>query len=130
MNAGHTPEEIFHAVEPDAELAKRPYLQASYDHPKFIVRNLLRLWGGWWNGNAADLLPATWQEQAGEIAALAGGVDKLVARGRALLTRGDSALAAHCAEWATRAAPADRAAQELKRDVYQRRLAEERSLMA
>ena len=130
MNAGQTPEEIFHAVEPDRELATRPYLQPSYDHPKFIVRNLLRLWGGWWNGNAADLLPATWAAQAGEIAALAGGVDQLVARGRALLAEGDSRLAAHCAEWATRAAPADRAAQQLKRDVYQRRLVEERSLMA
>jgi glyoxylase-like metal-dependent hydrolase (beta-lactamase superfamily II) len=130
MNAGQTPEEIFHAVEPDAELATRPYLAPNYDHPKFIVRNLLRLWGGWWNGNAADLLPATWAEQAAEIAALAGGIDRLVARGRALLEAGDSKLAAHCAEWATRAAPGDRAAQELKRDVYQRRLMEESSLMA
>ena len=130
MNAGQTPEEIFHAVEPDPELAKRPYLAPNYDHPKFIVRNLLRLWGGWWNGNAAELLPATPEAQAAEIAALAGGVDTLVARGRALLDDGDSRLAAHCAEWATRAAPADRAAQELKRDVYQRRLVEESSLMA
>jgi glyoxylase-like metal-dependent hydrolase (beta-lactamase superfamily II) len=130
MNAGRTPEEIFHAVEPDPELAKRPYLQANYDHPKFIVRNLLRLWGGWWNGNAAELLPAKPEVQASEIAALAGGVDTLVARGRALLDAGDSILAAHLAEWATRAAPADRAAQELKRDVYERRLGEESALMA
>ena len=61
---------------------------------------------------------------------LAGGVERLVARGRALLDAGDAKLAAHCAEWATRAAPQDRAAQELKRDIYQRRLAEESSLMA
>jgi len=130
MNEGRTPEEIFHAVEPDAELATRPYLQANYDHPKFIVRNLLRLWGGWWNGNAADLLPATHEAQAAEIAALAGGVEALIARGRALLAAGDSTLAAHAAEWASRAAPADRAAQALKRDVYERRLGEESALMA
>jgi glyoxylase-like metal-dependent hydrolase (beta-lactamase superfamily II) len=130
MNAGQTPEEIFHAVEPDATLATRPYLQPNYDHPKFIVRNLLRLWGGWWNGNAADLLPATHTAQAREIAALAGGVEPLIARGRALLQQGDGALAAHCAEWATRAAPDDLDAQRLKRDVYQSRLAEERALMA
>jgi glyoxylase-like metal-dependent hydrolase (beta-lactamase superfamily II) len=130
MNAGQTPEEIFHAVEPDPELSQRPFLQARYDHPKFIVRNLLRLWGGWWNGNAADLLPATWAAQAAEIAGLAGGAGKLVERGRALLDRGNSVLAAHCAEWATRAAPGDRAAQTLKRDVYARRLSEAESLMA
>ncbi|MGH7790010.1 MAG: alkyl sulfatase dimerization domain-containing protein [Candidatus Binatia bacterium] len=130
MNAGQTPEEIFHGVEPDAELATRPYLQPNYDHPKFIVRNLLRLWGGWWNGNAADLLPATWAAQASEIAALAGGVDAVVARGRTQLTAGQTVLAAHCAEWATRAEPGHRAAQELKRDVYRQRLLEENSLMA
>jgi glyoxylase-like metal-dependent hydrolase (beta-lactamase superfamily II) len=130
LNRGETPEQIFHAVEPDLELAQRPFLGASYDHPKFIVRNLLRLWGGWWNGNAADLLPATWERQARELAALAGGVPALVQRGRELLAGGDAVLAAHLAEWATRAAPADRAAQELKRDVYHQRLREEGSLMA
>jgi glyoxylase-like metal-dependent hydrolase (beta-lactamase superfamily II) len=130
MNDGQTPEEIFHAVEPDPELATRSYLQATYDHPKFIVRNLVRLWGGWWNGNAADLLPATWEAQAKEIAVLAGGVDAVVARGRALLAGGDAVRAAHLAEWATRAEPGHRAAQELKRDVYARRLEEEPSLMA
>ena len=130
MNAGETPEEIVHAVEPDPELASRPFLQANYDHPKFIVRNLLRLWGGWWNGIAADLLPATSQAQATEIAKLAGGVAALVQRGRTLLASGDAVMAAHVAEWATRAAPDDRSAQELKRDVYARRLAEARALMA
>lgn len=130
LNAGQTPDEIFHAVEPDPALAARPYLEARYDHPKFIVRNLLRLWGGWWNGNAADLLPAPSAAQAREVAGLAGGVDRVVARGRALLDVGDATLAAHLAEWATRAAPEDPGAQTLKRDVYARRLADERALMA
>lgn len=130
MNAGQTPEEIFHAVEPDPELSKRPYLQANYDHPRFIVRNLLRLWGGWWNGNAADLLPAPWEEQAREIAALAGGVEQIVRRGRSLLDEGKAELATHLAEWATRAAPSSREAQEFKRDVYARRLGETTALMA
>ncbi len=130
MNAGETPEAIVHAVEPDPELAARPFLQANYDHPKFIVHNLLRLWGGWWNGIAADLLPATSQAQAVEIAKLAGGVAALVQHGRALLQAGDAVMAAHLAEWATRAAPGDGTAQALKRDVYARRLAAETSLMA
>ena len=124
MNAGETPEDIFHAVEPHPELSTRPFLKAAYDHPKFIVRNLLRLWGGWWNGNAADLMPATWAAQAEEVASLAGGVEALVERGRALLEGGNAVMAAHVAEWATRAEPAAPAAQELKRDVYRNRLAE------
>jgi len=130
MNAGQTPDEIFHAVEPDPVLATRAFLAPNYDHPKFIVRNLLRLWGGWWNGNAADLLPSTTAAQAAEIVSLAGGVAAIVARGRQRLAEGDTRLAAHLAEWATRAEPGDRSAQELKRDVYQRRLLEETALMA
>ncbi|MCX8072389.1 MAG: MBL fold metallo-hydrolase [Candidatus Binatia bacterium] len=130
MNRGEQPEEIFHGVEPDPELSQRPYLRPTYDHPKFIVRNLLRLWGGWWNGNAADLLPARWEEQAREVVRLAGGAEAVVARGRELLAAGETKLAAHLAEWVTRADPSGRAGQELKRDVYAQRLAEETSLMA
>jgi len=97
---------------------------------KFIVRNLLRQWGGWWNGNMADLLPATWAAQAQEIATLAGGVAALVKRGRTLLAQGDTVMAAHLAEWATCATPTDREAQALKRDVYAKRLEETPVLMA
>jgi glyoxylase-like metal-dependent hydrolase (beta-lactamase superfamily II) len=130
MNAGQAPEEIFHAVEADPDLSRLPYLQARYDHPKFIVRNLLRQWGGWWNGNAADLLPATWEMQAREIVGLAGGIAAVVARGQRLLEQGDTALAAHLAEWITRADPSDSSGQRLKRDVYARRLEETASTMA
>jgi len=129
LNAGQSPEEIFHAVEPDRELSTRPFLRVTYDHPKFIVRNLLRLWGGWWDGNAADLLPAPWAEQGSEIAALAGGIDALVARGRALLERGELSMACHVAEWATRGHPDHRGAQELKRDAYAARLESAREVM-
>jgi len=130
LNAGDAPDDIFHAVTSDAVLASRPYLLEQYDHPKFIVRNLIRRWGGWWNGNAADLFPATVARQASEIADLAGGIAALVARGRKLMAAGDLELACHVAEWAVRAKPDDRAAQELKRDVYQRRGDESSNLMA
>lgn len=130
LNAGETPEQVYEAVDADPELAKLPYLQAHYDHPKFIVRNLLRLWGGWWMGNAAELLPAPSAVQAQAIAALAGGVDAIVARGRAHLDNGETVLAAHHAEWGTRAEPGHAGAQALKRDVYLRRHDEEPSLMA
>jgi glyoxylase-like metal-dependent hydrolase (beta-lactamase superfamily II) len=129
LNAGQSQEEIFHAVEPDPELSTRPFLRVTYDHPKFIVRNLLRLWGGWWDGNAAHLLPAPWAEQGREIAALAGGIDALVARGRFLLGQGDLPMACHIAEWATRGHPVHRGAQELKRDAYAARLESAREVM-
>jgi alkyl sulfatase BDS1-like metallo-beta-lactamase superfamily hydrolase len=61
---------------------------------------------------------------------LAGGVAAVVARGRALLDQGDAVLASHLAEWAARAAPVERGAQTLKRDVYARRMDEAESFMA
>ena len=130
LNAGEVPETIVHAVRSDPDLASLPYLQETYDHPQFIVRNLMRLWGGWWNGSAADLLPATLEAQAKEIAALAGGTARLIERARALIAEKDFALASHLAEWAVRAAPDDGEAQILKRDVYEQRLAAEPNLMA
>ncbi len=123
LNAGDLPEQIYHEVEPDPELSQRPFLRVVYDHPKFIVRNLLRYYGGWWDGNAANLLPATWAEQGREVAALAGGVEAVVARGRQLLGQGDLTMACHLAEWAAWAAPASPAALEFKRDAYRARLA-------
>jgi alkyl sulfatase BDS1-like metallo-beta-lactamase superfamily hydrolase len=130
LNRGEAPDDIFHAVTSDPQLAKLPYLLELYDHPKFIVRNLIRQWGGWWNGNAADLFPATSAEQAREITALAGGVEALIKRGRALLADGNTRMAAHVAEWATRAAPGDSNAQSLKRDVYEQAIAGTDNLMA
>ncbi|MBI3768859.1 MAG: MBL fold metallo-hydrolase [Deltaproteobacteria bacterium] len=129
LNRGERPEDVARAVRPPAHLASKPYLQPLYDRPEFVVRNLARLYGGWYDGNPAHLLPAPEAARAAEIAALAGGADKLVARARALAAT-DLALACHLVDWATLAAPASRAAQEAKRDLFQARSADEPSLMA
>ncbi len=128
MNRGERGATIARDVSPPAHLAARPYLEPLYDRPEFIVRNLLRLHGGWWNGNPAELLPAREDALAREIAGLAGGAGALVARGRALLAT-DLGMACHLAEWAVLAAPEDRAALELKRDTFTARAAAESSLM-
>jgi len=47
-----------------------------------------------------------------------------------LLKEKNFELASHLAEWAARAAPDDREAQSLKRDIYHERLAAEPNLMA
>jgi glyoxylase-like metal-dependent hydrolase (beta-lactamase superfamily II) len=129
MNRGERAARIVQEVKPPAHLADRWYLQPLYDRPEFIVRNLIRLHGGWWSGNPAELLPAPEDATAREVAALAGGVPALVARGRALLGT-DVVMACQVAEWAALAAPADRAALELKRDAFTARASNEPSLMA
>ena len=51
MNAGATLEQVVREVQPPAHLAGRPYLQPVYDEPQYAVRNVWRLYGGWYDGN-------------------------------------------------------------------------------
>ncbi|MBM3658854.1 MAG: MBL fold metallo-hydrolase, partial [Actinobacteria bacterium] len=74
LNAGLTHDEIVDAVVIPPHLAAEPSLQPFYDRPEFIARNVIRQYGGWWNGRPADLLPAPADARAREVVALAGGV--------------------------------------------------------
>jgi len=129
MNAGATLDTILAEVRPPAHLADRPYLQPVYDEPDYVVRNIWRLYGGWWDGVASHLKPATDSVLASEVARLAGGVDRLLARARELAERADLTLASHLADWAVQAAPDDRAAHALRAEIYTARAASSAALM-
>ena len=58
MNEGARLDEIIHTVRAPAHLLERPYLRPIYDEPEFVVRNVWRLYGGWYDGNPAHLKPA------------------------------------------------------------------------
>jgi alkyl sulfatase BDS1-like metallo-beta-lactamase superfamily hydrolase len=129
MNAGSPLDEILHTVRVPSDLAERPYLQATYDEPEFVVRNIWRLYGGWWDGDAASLKPAPAAELAVELASLAGGARPLIDRAVSLSASGQHRLACHLADFAVRAE--DTAELHAKRaEVYTRRRESERSLMA
>jgi alkyl sulfatase BDS1-like metallo-beta-lactamase superfamily hydrolase len=130
MNAGQDLDTIVHEVEVPAAVLAQPWMQPVYDEPEFVVRNIWRLYGGWYDGNPARLKPPTDAAVATEVAALAGGADRLVARATELIGTGDLRLAAQVAEWAVRAAPDDSGAHAVRAEVYGARRAEERSVMA
>lgn len=121
MNAGASLDDVIHAVKPPPSLAARPYLQAVYDEPEFIVRNIWRFEGGWHDGVPSHLKPAPLREQACEIAALAGGAAKIVARALEKLAAEDLVLASHLIDWAVAAQPADKAAHEARVRIYHAR---------
>jgi alkyl sulfatase BDS1-like metallo-beta-lactamase superfamily hydrolase len=129
MNAGLGLEQILAEVRPPAHLADRPYLQAVYDEPEFVVRNVWRLYGGWWDGAPAHLKPAPEATLGREIAALAGGVEALVARAKAVAAGGDLALASHLIDWAVAAAPTDRGAHAVRAEIYTARANDSAALM-
>ena len=130
MNRGVTLDEVVQQVQPPPHLIERPYLRATYDEPEFIVRNIWRRYGGWYDGQPAHLKPATEAAQAAEIARLAGGTTVLAARAEELAATGDLRLACHLADWAHLAAPDDAAVREARGRVYVRRAASEDSTMA
>jgi alkyl sulfatase BDS1-like metallo-beta-lactamase superfamily hydrolase len=118
MNAGATLDRVIHEVTPPAGLLEKPYLRPVYDDPQFIVRNIWRLYGGWWDGEPDNLLPAPRAEQAREWVALAGGLGPVLDRAATLLADGDLRLACHLVEFAVLAEPGSPEAHELRREVY------------
>jgi alkyl sulfatase BDS1-like metallo-beta-lactamase superfamily hydrolase len=130
MNAGRPLDEILHSVRAPEALLARPYLRPVYDEPEFIVRNIWRLYGGWYDGNPANLKPAPDADIAAEIAALAGGAGRLAARARELAGAGDLRLAGHLAQVAAQADPDDGAIARTKADIFRQRAAAETSTMA
>jgi alkyl sulfatase BDS1-like metallo-beta-lactamase superfamily hydrolase len=123
---------VLHTVRPPAALADRPYLQPVYDEPEFVVRNIWRLYGGWWDGNPATLKPPLEAKLAHEVVALAG-PEALIERITTLLQRGDDEalrLAAQLVEWLALNRPDSARARELRAEVYAARVAVERSTMA
>lgn len=118
MNAGRSYDDILHSTQPGPAVANKPHIRAVYNHPQFIVRDLLRYWGGWWNGEGATLLPAPHSDQAQEIVQLAGGIEPIIARARELIASGRVDLACHLADWAVQSSAESLQAQQLKRDTY------------
>ncbi|MFF5931724.1 alkyl sulfatase dimerization domain-containing protein [Streptomyces hydrogenans] len=130
MNAGARLDEVLHGVKVPSGLLDKPYLHPAYDEPEFVVRNLWRLWGGWYDQNPANLKPAPEAALAAELAEAAGGARALADRAGRLLARGELRLAAHLAETAALAAPADPDVARIRAEVFTRRAAAETSTMA
>jgi len=130
MNAGETLDAIVHSVRVDPDLLAKPYLRPLYDEPEFVVRNVWRLYGGWYDGDPSHLKPAPAAAFAAELAGLAGGPGALAVRARELAEAGDLRLACQLVELAVQAAPDDAGAHAARAEIYGVRRKQESSLMA
>jgi alkyl sulfatase BDS1-like metallo-beta-lactamase superfamily hydrolase len=133
MNAGTRLSDILSSVVVPAHLSDRPFLQPVYDEPEFIVHNIWRLYGGWWDGNPATLKPANDRAVAQEIAALAGGAGRLAERAVALMhdhEPDDERLAGHLIEMAWLAAPSDPGIARIRQQIFTERAERATSTMA
>ncbi len=130
MNAGETLDAIIHTVKVPDEVLAKPFMRPLYDEPEFVVRNIWRLYGGWWDGAPSRLKPSPDAVLGSELASLAGGADVLMRRALELVDAGDLRLACHLADFAGWAAPDDPSIHEGRARVYVARRKSELSLMS
>jgi alkyl sulfatase BDS1-like metallo-beta-lactamase superfamily hydrolase len=114
-------DEVVDSLELPSHLADHPALHEQYVSPKDISRMVVKQYCGWWDDIPAHWGPPRFDRQAAEIARLAGGVDRLVARARELSVD-DPALACQLADWAFFADDADLDAAQAVLDVYRDRI--------
>jgi alkyl sulfatase BDS1-like metallo-beta-lactamase superfamily hydrolase len=129
MNAGETLDAIIHTVKVPQSVLDKPYMRPFYDEPEFVVRNIWRLYGGWWDGAASRLKPAPDVVVAQELAALAGGAHVLMKRALSVADN-DLRLACHLADLAGWAEPEDGAIHADRAAIYDMRRRAETSLMS
>lgn len=130
MNEGAPLDIVVQKVRAPQHLLERPYLRPVYDEPEFVVRNLWRLYGGWWDGDPSMLKPSPRAALADELAELCGGARRLAKRALDLSEMGEHRLACHLAELAGLAAPDDTEVRSMRATVYRQRIEQETSLMA
>ncbi len=130
MNTGAVLDDIVHSVKVSDEVLAIPYLRAAYDEPEFVIRNIWRLYGGWYDGNPARLKPPSDQAIGVEVVDLVGDIQVIVDRALQRSAENDHRLACHLIELAVAAEPESRAVNDARIQIYQARRAIETSLMA
>jgi hypothetical protein len=114
----------------DLPTSESPWLQPVYDDTEFLVRNVIRYYGGWWSGRPSELKPAARAKLAEEVAFLCGGAMELADRAEMMAKAGEYRIACHLADFALEAAPSNAAVREKVALIYENRANTETSLMA
>jgi len=134
INDGQWQEQILAEVHLPPELDESRYLRPLYGCTAFAVRDLLRRYMGWYDGNPSMLFPSRHADVAREVVALVGGVDPILARADALAASGavdDVQRALHLVDFVI-GNDGDRVAEAhaRKADLLDARAAAERSFVA
>ena len=129
MNEGARLNDIIHSVKIPQGSLDLPWMAPVYDEPEFVVQNIWRLYGGWYDGNPAHLKPAQDTRLATEIAQLSGGALTLAQRALQYIDT-DIRLACHLVEMAALADAEHTGVHGIRAEIYQRRREGETSLMA
>ena len=130
MNEGASLDQILQSVSLPTEWLERPWMRPVYDEPEFVVRNVWRMYGGWWDLDPAYLKPSPKADLAAELVRLGGGGKVFATRAQELLEAGDLKMACHLIELAVGADPASPTLHAVRAEIYEARRAAEQSLMS
>jgi glyoxylase-like metal-dependent hydrolase (beta-lactamase superfamily II) len=89
LNDGQWDEQILNEVQLPPQFGESRYLQPLYGCTAFAVRDILRRYKGWYDGNPTMLFPSTRAEIASEVIALIGDVAPLLDRVETLASLDD-----------------------------------------
>ena len=121
LNKGTRQDLIYRGLEVPEHLLNHPTLKQQYVSWQDISKMVMRRYVGWWDDIPSHWTPASFDEQAAAVTALAGGIGALDRRARALMET-DIIMASHMADWAWYGSPGDPVAQRLLIDVYAHRI--------
>jgi glyoxylase-like metal-dependent hydrolase (beta-lactamase superfamily II) len=134
LNDGQWDEQILTEVALPPEMEESGYLQPLYGCTAFAVRDILRRYTGWYDGNPTMLFPATRAAVSNEVLALIGDSSAVLARAGELAAGGDvegMQLALHLLDLVVFGGGPDAAdARRRKADVLELRGKAERSFVA
>ncbi len=108
-----------HALMREIELPEALRIGEFHGKASWAVKSIWREYSGWFHyeDGTTELYGVPRRAVHADIAALAGGADKLAARARQRLDAGEPLEALHLVEIALNADPAERSALEVKRDA-------------
>ncbi|MFL2755862.1 MAG: alkyl sulfatase dimerization domain-containing protein [Dehalococcoidia bacterium] len=131
MNNGASLDEILLKAKPPQNLSAKHFLRPVYDEPEFIIRNIWRLYGGWYDGQPSNLKPPAEASIAKEISSLIpGGTDKLTQRSLELAGQGEWRLACKLVDMAYQSDSSNLKIKTARGQIYAQRAKHETSTMS
>lgn len=123
LNEGRRKDDIAATIDCPKRFSEHPLLDPQYNRPADIARMVMKRWTGWWDDIPSHFAPMAFEQEASEALSLAGGIDVLDRRARALMKE-NPLLAAKIADWAYYGDAKSEQAKRLFIDVYMARIGE------
>ena len=95
LNAGMVIEDVVNDIDYPDEFADSPWMPQSYGCAEYVIRDVWRIEGGWWDRNITSVHPAPAKESSGAILHAIEDKAAVLSAARAHMSRGELQLGLH-----------------------------------